>query len=231
VPRLRTLFPTAEIVVVEQEARGKFRKPILLNLGALNTEGDLLIFHDVDFLPDEEAVYYDNDVDVYLPVRSALFVDENMTPKASKEIPKGYQHFDNGVDNTFFGGVLVFTREAFYKVNGSNTLYKGWGFEDEDLRNRVLHYGLKMERNQENIFVVLNHKDSAPPFTDQDFLDNLHRAQRSKDYLMFGLETTHATAIAAPVEVPGVDKWLMVTDLDGPTNIVMSSFNYEEGEE
>jgi hypothetical protein len=228
IPKLRQRFPDGEIIVVEQKDGGKFRRGTLLNIGAQHAKGDLLVFHDVDYVPFESTVYYEEGFDVYLPIKFAEFVYNDFNPKPFAEIPGGYRHFHLGVDANFFGGVTTFRKEAFEKINGFNTLYVGWGFEDSDLRDRCQHHRLNIGRNAENYFFVLDHPDSGPPFTDQDFLDNIHRSQHSLDFLKYGLDTTVAKIAHTAALVPDIDRWIQASEFDGPTNITVTEFSLDE---
>jgi hypothetical protein len=231
IPKLRQRFPKGEIIVVEQKDSGKFRRGTLLNIGAQRSSGDVLVFHDVDYVPFESTVYYEQGFDCYLPVKFAEFVYNNFDPKPMEEIPAGYRHFRMGVDDNFFGAVTTFRRSAFEKINGFNTLYVGWGFEDSDLRDRVHYYNLATTRNQENYFFVLDHPDSGPAFTDQDFLDNIHRSQHSLDYLKYGLDTTVAKTADTAALVPEIDRWIQASEFEGPTNISATDFPLDEDDE
>jgi hypothetical protein len=224
VPHLRVYHPDAEVMVVEQGDTAKFRKACLLNVGAKEATGDLLIFHDVDYVPVGNCTYYNPEYDVYLPVKFAKFVYNNLMPKPLTEVPGGYRHFMNGVDANFFGGVLSFRKDAFFKINGSCPLYKGWGFEDADLYKRTVIGGLSMERDDSNTFFVLDHPDSGPPDVDEDYQRNIRMCNEFQLYWNHGVQTQHyrITDEAPPVE--GVDRWMKVYDFDGPTYTVFSRF-------
>lgn len=224
IPTLRQYFPQDEIIVVEQNNNEKFRKACLLNVGVKNALGDLVILHDVDYIPTENVVYYENDVDVYLPVQFATFVYNDLTPKPLDEIPGGYRHFKDGVDDDFFGGVLTFKKESFFKINGSCPLYIGWGFEDADLRNRAITGGLIIERNRNNTFLVLDHPDSCPSSHDEDFRNNIYINSQFKNYWKYGIRTQQATLQDIKPVVSGIDRWILASEFDGPTYIVTSSF-------
>lgn len=42
----------------------------------------------------------------------------------------------------FFGGISIFTREQFEKVNGYGVNFWGWGREDDNMRYRLLQHGM-----------------------------------------------------------------------------------------
>lgn len=210
VPVLRGKFPDSEIIVVEQDNKDKFQKACLLNFGFTYSTGDLVIFHDVDYVPRAGNRYYDETSHVYLPVRYVKFVYNDFTEKSIETIPQGYRYFITGVDDNFFGGVLTFKRSAFQYINGACPLYVGWGCEDEDLRNRALYYGLTITRDMYNQFYALDHDDNGRPVTDPDFRDNMSRVRNYTDYLHTGLSTQEGTGDFVEPEHPLVDKWIKI---------------------
>lgn len=229
IPRIREVMKNQdhEIIVVEQDDTRKFRRANLLNEGAKVATGDILIFHDIDYYPSDDVVYYDGISDVYLPVHKAIFVYNNFTEKPLEEVPGGYRHFRNGVDENFFGAVEVFKRDAFFKINGFSPLYVGWGFEDADLRERVQHYELSVMRGN-CTFLALDHLDSGPSLFDSDFRYNMTRARQWKLDLDRGVKNQPAKVSEITPTHSLVDKWLLVTDFDGPLFIVSSNRNFED---
>lgn len=209
-PRLREVFPAddSEIIVVEQNDNDKFLRGNVFNAGAQVAKGDILVFHDVDHYPADVEYELPEGVDMWLPIKRVTYVDENLDPLPMDEVPSGYRHFKDSVDTNFYGGVSVFRREAFFKINGFNSLYRGWGLEDADLRERVKHYGLNVQRGDGD-FYALQHKDSNPGNQDSDFIRNNQLFARWRDYLEAGVRTQFQSVHEV---IDGPVRWLQATN-------------------
>jgi hypothetical protein len=198
------------------------------NEGARAATGDIIIFHDVDYYPQDVDQYHDGVSDVYLPVKYVVFTQNDLTPKSLTYVPRGYHHFKDGVDDDFFGGVVSFTKEAFFKIGGYNPTYVGWGFEDADLRERAKHGGLSITRSDRNLFYALDHVDSGPPANDPDFLRNIAKYRDWSAEAHIGINNYHVPTVRrVESHVHGVDVWLQVTDIDPvkETHIVTSDLS------
>ena len=214
-PRLNEVFSGSdfEIILVEQDDNDKFLRGNLLNAGAQHAKGDILIFHDVDHYPVDEATrgpggttffqslparpphnIYEppKGVDMWLPIRRVEYIDNEFNSLPREDVPSGYRHFKDGVDADFYGGVSVFRREAFFKINGFSSLYRGWGLEDADLRERVKHYGLNVQRG-DGEFYALQHENSDPGIEDTDFQRNQQIFSRWGAFLHAGVNTQTQT--------------------------------------
>jgi len=115
------------LIVVEQDDAKLFNRGKLLNIGFLEAKKlkcDYVCFHDVDMLPSKVDYSYSN---VPIHMATTLVTSQN----TNKPI------FDQ-----YFGGVTIFPIELFEKINGYSNDYWGWGFEDDDLLWRCLHYNL-----------------------------------------------------------------------------------------
>lgn len=238
VPNIRTHFEKIghdfELIIVEQNDSKKFRRANLLNEGAKVAHGDILIFHDIDYVPTLDVEYYDGESDVYLPVKCVVFCYNNLIEKPLEEVPGGYRHFKIAVDDNFFGGVLTVKKELFFNVNGFSPSYVGWGCEEADFRERTIRFGCKSHRNPKNKFLALDHPDSGPSFQDQDFLNNIHLSQNWDKYLDKGVKNQPSKVDLIKPKHELVDKWILATEFDGPpapTHIVASRFDWGEGEE
>jgi hypothetical protein len=219
VPRLRQVFADeAEIILVEQYDNDKFQRGQLFNVGAKFAKGSILVFHDVDHYPlhDEATmgnVLYDPaDSDVLLPVNKVIYVKNDLTEKPLEEIPSGYRHFRNGVDRNYFGGVIAFRRDAFFRINGFNSIYRGWGLEDADLRERIQYFNLQWKRGL-GVFYALDHPDSNPGYYDEDFQKNNQIFLQWRSYLDAGVNTQHQTIDEIEPPISGIDKWLQVQNI------------------
>jgi len=112
-----------DISVVEQDDNNLFNKGILNNLGfLLNPDADYYCFHDVDLLPEFSDYSY---------------------PENPSHLSRFCSQFNYVEDPTaLMGGVIVFQKEHFQKVNGYPNDFVGWGSEDRALHNRCLKVGL-----------------------------------------------------------------------------------------
>lgn len=212
-PRLREIFgKDAEIIVVEQDDQDKFLRGNLLNMGAQLAKGDILVFHDVDHYMRFGNYEPPKGVDVWLPIKRLAYTDNDLKEIPIEDVPSGYRHFRDGVDDNFYGGVIVFRREAFFKINGFNSLYRGWGLEDADLRERVAHFGLKVERGDGD-FWALQHKDSNPGIQDVDFTRNQQLFAKWQEFMEAGVRTQIQTVNRFQAYEWGVElEWVKATN-------------------
>jgi predicted glycosyltransferase involved in capsule biosynthesis len=216
IPRLHKVFTDLnvdfEIIVVEQNDGNPFCRGQLFNEGAKVATGNILIFHDIDHYPTDGVNYINFNTDVFLPIAKVIYVDSNLNPKPTEAVPSGYRHFKDGVDANFFGGISIFKRDKFFEINGFSNVYVGWGLEDADLRERVLHYKLSAARDRDNTFLALDHPDSGVPPTDPHFQNN-NQAFGMRFYLLkYGVNSQLATVEEATPPMKEITKWLKVTD-------------------
>jgi len=192
-PRLIELFDgkSYEIIVAEQDNEEKFQKNALYNLAVQRAKGELLIFHDVDYYPTDN-VLYDTVPDVPLyPINNVVFLNEDNEQRNIADIPGGYQNFHITVGD-HSGGVFVIHRDLFYKMNGLNPYYIGWGKEDDDTRDRLRLLGYTWKRNTDGTFLGLYHTDNKPADTDTDFINNHYLLANLKNTLNLGYKQVTA---------------------------------------
>lgn len=120
------------IVVVEQAGNEVFNKGRLMNAGFdLHRDEDAYFcFHDVDLLPENAACDYTYPA---TPTHVSLYCSQHdyRTPYAN-----------------IFGGVVLFNRRDFVRVNGYSNGYWGWGYEDDDIARRARQRGLAIAHRQ-----------------------------------------------------------------------------------
>ncbi|CAH8666575.1 unnamed protein product [Schistosoma margrebowiei] len=120
------------IFIIEQTGERKFNRGALLNAGFLEVskfkEYDCFILHDVDKLPEDDRI-------IYTCGPNPTHLSASLSTFNYKLI---YQRF--------FGGVVTFTRDQYFKINGFSNLYEGWGGEDDDLLLRVEQSGYNLSR-------------------------------------------------------------------------------------
>jgi glycosyltransferase involved in cell wall biosynthesis len=180
-----------EIIVAEQNDNEKFRLSSLYNIAFTYTKGDLIIFHDVDYIPSQNVSYTLKNSNPTYPVRQVVFLNSQLSIKQDDEIPAGYRYFKNDVGN-HWGGVFMMHRDHFESINGFNPLYIGWGKEEEETHLRLLEKGLICERNIDGLFYALDHEDNCPPITDFNFIENHHLLNNYKNNLHIGYKNLKA---------------------------------------
>jgi hypothetical protein len=117
-----------QIFVIEQCDNKPFNRGKLLNIGykiACENNCDYFVFHDVDMLPYKVDYSYTDK-----PLHLATHLQENDYETT---------FFD------YFGGVTLFNKEDFARINGYSNEYWGWGFEDDDLLIRCLQSNLELD--------------------------------------------------------------------------------------
>lgn len=128
VDALQTQKLDYRILIVEQQDGRPFNRGMLLNIGVHNTKAsyDNYCFHDVDLIPEVYDYSYCEH-----PTHLSQFCSQ-----FDYKMPYDY----------LFGGVTMFDRESFLKVNGYSNLYWGWGCEDDDMFTRCSAMGVQVSR-------------------------------------------------------------------------------------
>ena len=200
-----------EIIISEQDDDKKFRKNDLYNIAVRDySTGDVLIFHDVDYVPDNEVTYELNNQEVMYPCRRAIFLDENGKPRDFESIPMGYRGFRNdGGDHS--GGVFMMSRKVWEKIGGLNPLYVGWGLEDDDTRQRVRAWGYEWFRPEPEVgtFFVLPHEDNHPGIEDDNYRKNVEVAKRFEENLKYGCEVSKGEVTKFETDIDNLT-WLKI---------------------
>ena len=202
-----------EIIISEQDDDRKFRKNDLYNIAVKDyATGDVLIFHDVDCIPDENVTYEIKDQPVY-PCRRAIFLDENGKPKDMESIPKGYQNFRNDVGE-HSGFVFMLTKDMWKKIGGLNPLYRGWGLEDDDTRERVKVHGYEWYRPEPEVgtFFILPHEDNHPGVEDKYYLRNVEVAKNFEENLKWGMAASLGEVTKFETDIENLI-WLKIREI------------------
>jgi len=204
-----------EIIVVEQDDTMPLRRGALRNEGVRVSSGNIIVLHDVDYLPDMNTPYWIEDTDVFRPVHRVEFVTMEGAMRPEEDVPSGYRTFKDGIDDNFFGGVLCITKEAFLKTNGYNPMYEGWGLEDDDFRERIRRNNLRVMSGK-GTFYALPHPDSFK--NDELFRRNQLLFQAREQYTNIGINcgTMRTQNNTFKAKRYGVDVWLDVSSWNIP---------------
>jgi hypothetical protein len=116
------------VLIIEQEGGLPVNRGALKNIGFLLgcEDSDYTAFHDVDYLPIWADYSYVED-----PTPIVWYGAETRPIAANRSNMITIHNLD-----LYFGGVVLVPNAQFRCVNGFATTYWGWGYEDEDLRNR-----------------------------------------------------------------------------------------------
>ncbi|CAL1538642.1 unnamed protein product [Lymnaea stagnalis] len=122
----------ATFFIIEQAPGSTFNRGALLNVGFLEAlklgDFDCFVFHDVDLLPlNDRNLYRCGDNPRHMAVAINKYAFDLLYP-------------------SYFGGVVMFTKQQYMEINGNSNLYVGWGGEDDDLIRRVMNKGYHISR-------------------------------------------------------------------------------------
>lgn len=149
-------LPNITILIVEQSNDNrKFNRGAVLNIGvkiAQEYNFDRYILHDVDLLsPDSISSVY-----TYNPKHPVHIA--NLWKEKYK-----FEHF--------FGGIVSFDLQDYYRINGFPNTFWGWGGEDNAMYNRIKLNNMEIIKivsdNPENKIQEMKHKNVSddPKFT------------------------------------------------------------------
>ena len=131
-PFLKSQLLDYRIIVVEQVKGSVFNKAALMNSafveGLMRYKFNCFIFHDVDMLPEVDYNIYTCDDQ---PRHLGAMLDKFRYVLPYPEL---------------FGGAIALKKEHFIHMNGFSNMYIGWGGEDDDMYNRVIHQKYKIYR-------------------------------------------------------------------------------------
>jgi hypothetical protein len=128
-------------LIVEQAPGLPFNRGALKNVGfsVLAPEVDYICLHDVDCIPVE--------ADYRWPERPLMIIRHGLP------LPQN-------VIDVLLGGVVLMQKQHFEAANGFSNNYWGWGYEDVDLRERLLRRGLTYA-HRDGTFRLLPHVDQG----------------------------------------------------------------------
>jgi hypothetical protein len=189
---------TFDFYVIEQEQGKTWNKGIIYNAGfKICSEKNgykNYCFHDIDLLP--VNVDYS-----YADIPTHISSEVEQLGWRYPPIINGFEYPD------IFGGIILFTKEDYEKINGFSNEYWGWGGEDDDLLFRVRRKGMKesrripgatrslkhertLDREQYSKNIeTLNNTKSGSKNPDEDGLNNVKyevlKDKTTEEYYMF----------------------------------------------
>ncbi len=127
VPYLNRYFPHLRLAICQQDDDAVWNKGLLYNAGykELAKEHGYIILHDIDWVPAVGKVDYSYcEVPTMIGTQASQF---------------GYRLYYP----TFFGGVVVLSKEHYELVNGFSNQFRGYGGEDDHFRNSFIQKGIQ----------------------------------------------------------------------------------------
>ena len=114
-------------------------------------------------------------------------------------------------------------KEHWDCIGGLNPLYKGWGNEDEDLRERLRLHGYIPHRNEVGTFLCLHHEDNGniaakPKEEQEDFILGRQMLANFKAYKHLGYKSVTADIEEFKTDIPNV-RWIKNTNYKVHENI------------
>jgi hypothetical protein len=204
-----------EIIISEQNDTDNFNLANTQNVAAQVATGNIIVLHQVDYCPTDDVSYAIADQPV-LPARRGIFVNTDLTKRDYYDIPGGYRKWEEGIDENFYGGVVIMRKDHWDAINGLNPLYKGWGNEDEDLRERFKWAGYTPVRNEVGTFLCLYHDDNGDMTKktiehQQDFIEGRQLYANAYEYRHIGYQNVKADMEEFATDMPKV-RWIKSTN-------------------
>ncbi|CAD5113988.1 DgyrCDS3152 [Dimorphilus gyrociliatus] len=134
------------IFIAEQISPRDFNKGALMNAGYLEMQKlfqfDCVIFHDVDMLMEDGRHMY-----------NCIKTPRHIGPYVNK-----FHYINRWLAHV--GGVFAISKSHFEHLNGYNTLFYGWGDEDDDMQKRIVASRMRITRFKHPLsaFTMLKHK-------------------------------------------------------------------------
>jgi hypothetical protein len=127
-----------EIHIAEQGPGKPFNRGAMKNAGfaIAHANADYVVFHDVDYLP--------------------IWADYSRVHEPTSLITWGVDGSSPGEPSNTPGCVVALPVDDVVRINGYSNDYWGWGFEDVDLKQRMLRNGLRWTR-RDGSFTALPH--------------------------------------------------------------------------
>lgn len=129
-----------DIFIIEQSKKHDFNIGMLKNIGydlIKNKNYDYYIFSDIDLLPDDQLSHYLYNSQYFpltLAARGTLY--ENLP---FNQYIKYYENNIYAPYTHFIGGINIFNKHTFEKINGYPNHFWGWGGEDVILLYRLFY--------------------------------------------------------------------------------------------
>jgi hypothetical protein len=159
----RPRLPKAEFLVIEQSIHKPFNRGLIKNIGALISDADYYIFHDVDMLVQGKIDYSHPEHPTHLATHASQFGWKMPFPE-------------------YMGGVVAFNSADFEKINGYSNKFAGWGGEDNELYYRTLACDLQIT-TREHRYLSLPHPKDHPTGYDPAKMEQAKQPRQPDDGL------------------------------------------------
>jgi hypothetical protein len=143
VPLIQEYLPNTKVVVIEQIKGKLFNRGLLLNIAFKEYQNKTNYFftHDVDVNPTKETI-------------QNVYINENIGIYRILSAHK-----------SSLGGVVKFSHDIFFNLNGFPNNIWGWGIEDRALFFRSYIRNITITENTTKSFNILHHTSNAVKYT------------------------------------------------------------------
>lgn len=171
-----TTYNTNEkyIFISDESEDELFNKSKILNVALKNIQTEYIIFYDIDIIANVNDIYdgytkvVKNNNIIFVPhnrkfykVSRIYFKDmqENLNYDLLYNAKNGIKYIDfrNPKNSNFTGCVFISTLKSILSVGGFNETMNGWGWEDEEIYNRLNRFGFVFKYSNNPVFHI-NHK-------------------------------------------------------------------------